>query len=267
MEYTMENVSQIVQKVRQAHWRVQRQWVGLFLLGLVAVSMVAGIYLNITVRASLVGHEAEQLQSKILDERLQNSGLATQLAGLTSVASFEQRAQAMGFQPASPQDITYVTVSGYTPRSPWICPNRPPVRTCRKKTILLPAYTESLFDWITRKLTSSSITEANHENNALFWRYLSIAIVLAISGLAIPMQIVRIQSSPEVAGVIGNGSYIYKIFYPARGEIYDRNGNLLAGNTTVYEVDVDLTAKPDKQTIALAAQMALGMDPLRPCQG
>ena len=57
MDISMENVSQIVQKVRQAHWRVQRQWIGLFLLGLVAVSMVAAIYLNVTVRATLAGRE------------------------------------------------------------------------------------------------------------------------------------------------------------------------------------------------------------------
>lgn len=102
-----------------------------------------------------------------------------------------------------------------------------------------------------------------------FWRFLSVAILIALAGLAIPLQIVRIQTNPEVAGVTGQGSRVWKTFYPARGEIYDRKGNLLAGNQTVYEVGVDLTALPtlkDKamemeNNIALAAQMALGMDP------
>jgi len=93
------------------------------------------------------------------------------------------------------------------------------------------------------------------------WRYLTVAVIMAIIGAAIPVQIVRIQSSPEVAGVTGQGTYVWETFYPARGEIFDRHGNLLAGNRTVYEVGVDLAANPDKQTIALAAQMALGMDP------
>ena len=93
-----------------------------------------------------------------------------------------------------------------------------------------------------------------------FWRYLLIASLVGLIGVAILIQIVRIQSSPEVAGVIGQGSYVWKTFYPPRGEIYDRHGNLLAGNKTVYEVGVDLTSNPDKQTIALAAQMVLGMD-------
>ena len=104
-----------------------------------------------------------------------------------------------------------------------------------------------------------------------YWRYLSIAIIMAIVGTAIPVQIVRIQNSPEVAGVTGQGAYIWKTFYPARGEIYDRRGNLLAGNKTIYEVGVDLNAIPASKTqalnmeenIALAAQTALGMDPAK----
>ncbi len=48
----MNEVTQIVQKVRQAPWRVQRQWVVLFLLGLVIIAMVAWVYLNVTVRAT-----------------------------------------------------------------------------------------------------------------------------------------------------------------------------------------------------------------------
>jgi cell division protein FtsL len=153
----MENVTQIVQKVRQAHWRVQRQWIGLFLLGLVAVSMVAGIYLNITVRATLAGREIQLLQSKLIDDRRKNFDLETQLAGLTSVESMQSRAKALGFQPASPEDITYVVVPGYAPQTavdmsqPWEAS-----QDQSQKPILLPEYTESLFDWITRRLVSSS---------------------------------------------------------------------------------------------------------------
>jgi cell division protein FtsI/penicillin-binding protein 2 len=103
-----------------------------------------------------------------------------------------------------------------------------------------------------------------------FWRYLTIAAVLGLIGTAILVQIVRIQNSPEVAGITDQSGYIWKTFYPARGLIYDRNGILLAGNKTVYEVGVDLTALTPTKThttldmeknIALAAQMALGMDP------
>lgn len=88
------------------------------------------------------------------------------------------------------------------------------------------------------------------------WRFITSALILATMGIAILVQIVRIQASPEVAGVIDQGNYIWKDFYPPRGEIYDRNGNLLAGNMTVYEVGLDMTANPDMPTVMLALQMA-----------
>jgi cell division protein FtsL len=157
MDISMENVSQIVQKVRQAHWRVQRQWIGLFLLGLVAVSMVAGIYLNITVRATLAGREIQSLQSKLIDDRQTNSDLETKLAGLNSVESMQKRAEALGFQPANPDDITYVVVSGYTPETAVDMSQPEPASLGQSsKPIIMPEYTESLFDWITRVLISST---------------------------------------------------------------------------------------------------------------
>jgi cell division protein FtsL len=153
----MENVSQIVQKVRQAHWRVQRQWIGLFLLGLVAVSMVAGIYLNITVRATLAGREIQLLEPTLSSEQRTNSDLQTQLAGLTSVGSMQERATAMGFNPANPEDFTYVAVPGYEPQT--AVDMSQPVLASQEQSpqpTLLPEYTESLFDWITRNLASSA---------------------------------------------------------------------------------------------------------------
>jgi cell division protein FtsI/penicillin-binding protein 2 len=82
---------------------------------------------------------------------------------------------------------------------------------------------------------------------------------MALLGIAILTQIFRVQGSPEVAGVIDQGNMVWKDFYPPRGEIYDRNGNLLAGNKTVYEIDLDLTANPDLPTVKLALQMS-GID-------
>ncbi|MCX6036847.1 MAG: penicillin-binding protein 2 [Chloroflexi bacterium] len=91
------------------------------------------------------------------------------------------------------------------------------------------------------------------------WRYLSVAFLLAVLGIAILVQIVRIQNSPEVAGVINQGDYVWKDFFPPRGEIHDRHGSLLAGNKTVYEIGLDLTVNPDMPTVMLALQMS-GID-------
>jgi uncharacterized membrane protein YciS (DUF1049 family) len=155
----MENVTQIVQHVRQAHWRVQRQWIGLFLLGLVAVSMVAGIYLNITVRATLAGREIQLLQNQLIDNQRANSDQETLLAGLTSVTSMQQRSEAQGFKSVDPGTITYVVVPGYVPQTS-VDMTQPGVddQGQSQAPVLLPAYTESLFDWITRTLVASAST-------------------------------------------------------------------------------------------------------------
>jgi cell division protein FtsI/penicillin-binding protein 2 len=95
------------------------------------------------------------------------------------------------------------------------------------------------------------------------WRYLTAVILLALACLAIIVQIVRLQTDPEVQNLTNRGEYTYQYYYPARGEIYDRNGNLLAGNTTVYEVGVTLaTINGPKAAseIAQAAQAYLGKD-------
>jgi cell division protein FtsL len=145
----INNVTQIVQKYRQAPWRVQRQWIGLFLLGLVLVAMVAGIYVNLTTRADLAGREIQNINNDILDNQRKNADFETQLASLTSDASMMQRAEKLGFQPVSPDELTYVVVPGFVARPPIDLSS-----TTRAPTspVILPEYTESLFDWFSREI-------------------------------------------------------------------------------------------------------------------
>jgi cell division protein FtsI/penicillin-binding protein 2 len=96
------------------------------------------------------------------------------------------------------------------------------------------------------------------------WRSLVIAGILAFIGASVILQMLRIQNSPE-ALVFRAQSAIYgrklETFHPERGAIYDRNGRLLAGSKTVYELGVDLPAARDKPAIATAVGMVLGRDP------
>jgi cell division protein FtsI/penicillin-binding protein 2 len=87
--------------------------------------------------------------------------------------------------------------------------------------------------------------------------------VLGLIAFAIIVQMTRIQNSAEAAVFsqqAQNYAYELKTFYPDRGEIYDRNGRLLAGNKTVYEVGVDLNTVKDPHAIAFAVSAELGMD-------
>ncbi len=125
-----------------------------FCLHLVLMAMVAGIYLNVTVRATLAGREIISLQATITTNQRVNADLETQLAGLISIEAMQQRAETMGFQPANPDDITYVAVPGYMAQSavdlstPGV--NQPAV------PIILPEYTESWFDYFMNQQASSA---------------------------------------------------------------------------------------------------------------
>jgi cell division protein FtsL len=149
----MNNVTKIVQKYRQAPWRVQRQWIGLFLLGFVLVAMVAGIYLSITTRADLAGREIQNINVEILDNQRSNADLETTLAGLTSTEAMARRAEQLGFHSAGPEDMTYVIVPGFTLKGAVDMSSS----AARPITpVILPEYRESLFDWFAREISVSA---------------------------------------------------------------------------------------------------------------
>ena len=88
-----------------------------------------------------------------------------------------------------------------------------------------------------------------------------LASILALIAFAIVVQMTRIQNSPEAdyfrkqVGVYANQ---LRRYYPNRGEIYDRNGHLLAGNISVYEIGVNVTNMKDPEAIAAAVSLELG---------
>ncbi len=96
------------------------------------------------------------------------------------------------------------------------------------------------------------------------WRSLLLAGLLAFLGVSVLLQILRIQNSPEAAifrAQQADHEHVLTTYYPERGEIYDRDGHLLAGNQTVYEVGVQLDQTHDKHAIALAVAAELGLNP------
>lgn len=95
------------------------------------------------------------------------------------------------------------------------------------------------------------------------WRSLLLNVILAFLAVAIVLQMVRIQASAEASQFrdqadIFAGEFI--TYYPERGEIFDRDGHLLAGNQTVYEIGIDLQAVRDPYSLAMAASTHLGKD-------
>ncbi len=96
------------------------------------------------------------------------------------------------------------------------------------------------------------------------WRYMTLGLLFTAMAFFILLQMIRIQVSPQAKFFRDRGDAVsgyWKTFSPARGAIYDRNGNMLAGNTTVYEVGIDLTnPELNPATIAMALNAVVGLD-------
>jgi cell division protein FtsI/penicillin-binding protein 2 len=92
-------------------------------------------------------------------------------------------------------------------------------------------------------------------------RYLLAGLAFIVVAIMIVVQIVRIQVGPVAEDLREQGDVYNRqlhTFYPERGLIYDRWGNLLAGNETVYEVGIDLRTKgKSPETIAYVLSKVL----------
>src|SRR5829696_598666 len=94
------------------------------------------------------------------------------------------------------------------------------------------------------------------------FRSLIVVAGLALAAVAVVIQIIRIQTSEQAAVFLSQGDRYageFQMFYPERGEIYDRNGHLLAGNRTVYEVGVSLRELENPEALASILSTNLGL--------
>ncbi|PWH17852.1 MAG: hypothetical protein DDG60_01300 [Anaerolineae bacterium] len=94
-------------------------------------------------------------------------------------------------------------------------------------------------------------------------RSLSLAIVFAVLASMVIFQMVRIQTSAEAATFLKQAERYagkYVTLYPERGRIFDRDGFLLAGNKSVYEIGVSLAEMRNPHTIALTLNTVLGLN-------
>ncbi len=86
-------------------------------------------------------------------------------------------------------------------------------------------------------------------------RYIIIAVIFLIIGLAIIVQLIRINYTTYAQELITKSEDylgVSKTIYPARGTIYDRSGNILATNKIGYELGIDLKYVTDPESLAFA---------------
>ena len=137
--------TQIIHAHKQAPWRIQRQWIGAFLLALIGAAMIAALYLDVTARAAVAGREIQELRFEIATIQRANADLETQLGNLTSTAEMQRRALELGYRPVKPGELDYVPVPGFVVPEPAIL--------LAAEDAVLPVqpipfeYTQSLLEW------------------------------------------------------------------------------------------------------------------------
>jgi cell division protein FtsL len=137
--------TQIIHAHRQAPWRIQRQWIGAFLLVVIGVAMVAALYLDVTARAAVAGREIQEMRIKITTIQRENADLETQLADLTSTTVMERRAIELGYRPVQPGELDYVAVPGFVlPEPAILLAAEDAVLTVQNRPT---EYTQSLLEW------------------------------------------------------------------------------------------------------------------------
>lgn len=88
-----------------------------------------------------------------------------------------------------------------------------------------------------------------------------VAALFLLSGFAIIFRINYLQFNKEASKLklMSNQNEWKNVTYtPERGKIFDRNGYMLAGNKTVYEVGVTIKNVKDPNTVALTLSSELG---------
>ena len=155
LPFQNQRVTRLVQAYRQAPWRTQRQWILIFLLAMVALGMVAGLYLNVTARAALAGRQVQVLEESIAETRRANADLQTLIAAQLSSGNMAQRAEALGFEPVTPESVEYIVINGYFP--PQAVSMSPTTSDSSQAAAIDPLYTQSLLQWLDEKISASAL--------------------------------------------------------------------------------------------------------------
>ena len=147
------NVTHYIHAYKVAPWRIQRQWIGSALLAVVALAMVATLYLIVTSRAAIAGREIQDLTYSIASSQQVSGDLQTQLASLTSASAMERRALELGFRPVEPDEVEYLVVPGYAEPEPFVLTTTPNLQL--SALTIAPEYNQSLLDWMDEKISST----------------------------------------------------------------------------------------------------------------
>jgi len=158
--------NRFIQAYKQAPWRIQLQWIGLFLLGLVLVSAITGVYLSISAQAATAGRKIQSLEWDINEINNDIAELTTELAIIKSSENMLARAEALGFVLLDPKQAVYLEVPGYDPDANLVLAP-PRANTLIEVPFLRDSYKSSLWDWLVNQIWSTPQEQAAPEGEPL----------------------------------------------------------------------------------------------------
>lgn len=155
----IENISKVYS---QSSWRKQVQYITIFVLVLIAVALIAYIFLSISAHATAVGRDIQDKRERIMELDREIESMEANLAIILSSEQMESRARSLGFKEVEENQVVYIAVPGYVERRPSAL--APYTKKQTKAILSVPfEYTETLFDWLKRQIDwiSFSMLEVN----------------------------------------------------------------------------------------------------------
>ena len=153
-----------IQAYKQSPWRIQLQWIGLFLLGLVLVAAVTGVYLSISAQAATTGRKIQFIENDIDEINNEIADLTTTLASTRSTEKMLTKAKDLGFKLMNTNEAKYLEIPGYDPETDLVLAP-PRVNIIAESPIVKSAYKSSLRDWLVKQFwyisDNSSLSEGD----------------------------------------------------------------------------------------------------------
>jgi hypothetical protein len=140
----------ILQAYRQAPWRVQLQWIGLFMLGLILVASIAGVYLSISGQAAAAGRNIQFIESDMDEINNEISELTADLAQAKSAEKMLARAKELDFVMMHPEQALYLSIPGFDPSADLVLAP-PRISPINDRPVLRASYKSSLWDWFVKQ--------------------------------------------------------------------------------------------------------------------
>ena len=145
----------ILQAYRQAPWRVQLQWIGLFMLGLILAASIAGVYLSISGQAAAAGRKIQFIEADIDQINNEIAELTADLASARSTGKMLARAKELDFVLMNPAQAVYMEVPGFDPSADLVLAP-PRINPVSDRPVLRSSYKASLWDWFVKQFWNIS---------------------------------------------------------------------------------------------------------------